>query len=92
MPRIIKKKEVTRVQVEEVCEGVTCDFCEYKAYDCSMGPGIIDWEDRLGRASVVCWAMWENDHDDDAHEIIICPECFMRLEGLLPKIKELMGF
>lgn len=92
MPRIIKKKEVTRVQVEEVCEGAICDFCGIKTNDYGTGPGVVDWGNRLGEASTVCWATWEGDEVEDMKEIIICPECFMRLEGLIPKIKELMGF
>jgi hypothetical protein len=94
MPRIVRKKKVKRIEVEDVCEAVLCDFCGRMTDDHGTGPGVIDWGERIGEACTVCWAMWEEGKgpdDEETHEIVICPGCFLKLERLLPEIRKLMG-
>jgi len=89
MPRIIKER--TRRKVEKFTEAVFCDLCGRMTDDYGSGPGVIDWG---SEACTVCWAMWEEGKgpdDEETHEIVICPRCFLKLENLLPEIRKLMG-
>jgi len=93
MPRIVKKKKIKRTAIEEVCERISCDFCGLETTkDQGTAPGVVDWGPSIGDKMTVCWAMWnECESDEDSHEIVICPSCFLELEKLIPEIRKLMN-